>query len=101
MRWLPSWRVVLGTVVVIAAVGAGLFFAAYQSIAVPEPDDFSQAETTNVYYADGETLMGSYAEYDRTSVDFATLPSSRASARRLGVAASVRSCPVSSAIVPS
>ena len=74
MRWLPSWRVVLGTVAVIAAVGAGLFFAAYQSIAVPEPDDFSQAETTNVYYADGETLMGSYAEYDRTSVDFATLP---------------------------
>jgi membrane peptidoglycan carboxypeptidase len=74
MRWLPSWRVVLGTFLTLAAVGAGLFFAAYQSIAIPEPDDFSQAETTNVYYADGETLMGSYAEYDRRSVDFETLP---------------------------
>ncbi|MDX5317907.1 MAG: penicillin-binding protein, partial [Actinomycetes bacterium] len=74
MRWLPSWRVVLGTFLTLAAVGAGLFFAAYQSIAIPEPDDFSQAETTNVYFADGETLMGSYAEFDRRSVDFETLP---------------------------
>ncbi len=74
MRWLPSWRVVVASLALVAAVGVGLFAAAYASISVPEPDDFAQAETTEVYYADGETLMGAFAEYDRRSVDFATLP---------------------------
>lgn len=73
-RWLPSWRVVLGSFLLLVAVGGGLLFAAYQSIAVPEPDDFAQAETTKVYFADGETLMGTFAEYNRESVDIETLP---------------------------
>jgi len=74
VRWLPSWRVVLGTFIALAAVATGLLIAAYASIDVPAPDDFAQAETTEVYFADGTTLMGSFSEYDRRSVDFATLP---------------------------
>jgi len=74
MRWLPSWRVVVATVAAVAALGVGLFVTAYATIDVPEPGDFAQAETTTVYFADGETVMGTFAEYDRRSVDFATLP---------------------------
>lgn len=74
MRWLPSWRVVLGAFVGLGALALGLLVAAYMMIEIPEPDDFSQAQTTNVYFADGETLMGSFSEYDRQPVEFSTLP---------------------------
>ncbi|HLS49864.1 MAG TPA: biosynthetic peptidoglycan transglycosylase, partial [Actinomycetaceae bacterium] len=73
-RWLPSWRVVLGTVVTVIALGLGLFVVAYLTTDIPEPDDFAQAETTTVYYADGETEMGSFATFDRSIVGLATLP---------------------------
>src|SRR5699024_7688903 len=73
-RWLPSWRVVLGTVVTGLAVVVGIFVAAYVTTDIPEPGDFAQAQGTHVYYADDATEMGSFAEYNREIVDFATLP---------------------------
>ncbi|WP_324653294.1 transglycosylase domain-containing protein [Georgenia sp. H159] len=73
-RWLPSWRVVLGTVLTGAAVVIGVVAAAYMTTDIPEPGDFAQAQGTTVYFADGETEMGSFAEYNRESVDLATLP---------------------------
>lgn len=73
-RWLPSWRVVLGTVVTLIAVGIGLFIAAYVTTDIPEPGDFAQAEGSNVYFADDETQMGSFAEYNREIVEMSTLP---------------------------
>lgn len=73
-RWLPSWRVVLGTVITGIALVAGIFAAAYFTTDIPEPDDFAQAQGTHVYFADGETEMGSFAEYNREIVDLDTLP---------------------------
>ncbi|WP_341359683.1 transglycosylase domain-containing protein [Georgenia sp. M64] len=73
-RWLPSWRVVLGVALTAAAVLIGLFAAAYAQTEVPEPDDFALAQSTTVYYADGETPMGSFAEVERASVPLDTLP---------------------------
>ena len=73
-RWLPSWRVVLGTALTGIAVVVGIFAAAYLTTDIPEPGDFAQAQGTHVYFADDETEMGSFAEYNREIVDFDTLP---------------------------
>ncbi|MFC7403898.1 transglycosylase domain-containing protein [Georgenia alba] len=74
MRWLPSWRFVLGAFLACIAAGAAVFAVAYAAIDVPEPDDFALAESTTVYYADGETEMGSFSEVDRQVVQYDSLP---------------------------
>jgi len=73
-RWLPSWRVVLGAFLTLIAIGAGIFAFAYATTEVPEPDDFALAQSTTVYYADGETPMGQFSEVDRQIVALDTLP---------------------------
>ncbi|WP_448073975.1 transglycosylase domain-containing protein [Georgenia yuyongxinii] len=73
-RWLPSWPVVLGAMLTGVAAVLGVFVFAYATTDVPAPDDFALAESTTVYYADGETPMGSFAEVDRESVPLDTLP---------------------------
>ncbi|MDO5723150.1 MAG: transglycosylase domain-containing protein, partial [Flaviflexus sp.] len=73
-RLIPTWRFFVGAFLLLAAVGAGAFGYLYATTDVPEPDDFALAETTTVYYADGETQIGSFAEVRRTSVALDTLP---------------------------
>src|SRR5690625_7165031 len=43
-------------------------------IDVPEPDDFALAQGSTVYYADGETAVGTFADVDREIIDPSTLP---------------------------
>jgi membrane peptidoglycan carboxypeptidase len=75
---VPVYRRILfwaaGLFIAGLAAVAGLFVAAYASISVPEPDDFALAEGTTIYYADGSTTMGRFAEFDRTSVPLDSLP---------------------------
>ncbi|MGC5614686.1 transglycosylase domain-containing protein [Georgenia sp. Z1491] len=75
---VPLWRRLLfwmvGLFVAGVAGAAGLFVAAYASIDVPAPDDFALAEGTTVYFADGETVMGRFAEYDRSSISLDDVP---------------------------
>ena len=73
-RWLPSWRFVLGSFLTVGLLGVGLFFVAYLTTDVPEPDDFALAEGSTVYFADGETPMGTFADVDREIIDPAELP---------------------------
>ncbi|WP_034514624.1 transglycosylase domain-containing protein [Actinomyces slackii] len=73
-RWIPSWRFVLGCFLMGVLAVIGLFAYAYSTIKVPDPSEFAQAQTTTVYYADGTTVMGEFAEIDRTIVDSTTLP---------------------------
>lgn len=58
---------------VIAA--CGIFLFAYQRVTVPEPDAIAKAETTTVFYNDGETELGSFSLINRTIIDTTTLPS--------------------------
>ena len=74
-RWIPSWRFCLGSTLLFIAAVLGLFVYAYSTIKVPEPSEFAQAQTTTVYYADGTTQMGQFAEVNRTIIDASTLPS--------------------------
>ena len=73
-RWIPSWRFVLGTFLLGVLSLIGAFMWAYNTIKVPKPSEFALAQSSTVYYADGSTEMGKFAEIDRVSVDASTLP---------------------------
>ena len=72
-RWLPSWRFVLASFLLLVTALATTFIIAYNVIKVPEPNEFAQAQSTTVYYSDGVTEMGTFAEIDRTIIDASTL----------------------------
>ena len=74
MRWLPSWRFILGSFLLLVCLAVGGFVVAYSMVDVPSPSEFAQAQTTTVYYADGTTKMGEFAEIDRTIIDTSGLP---------------------------
>ncbi|MEN0130457.1 MAG: penicillin-binding protein [Brevundimonas sp.] len=78
-RWLPSWRVVLGTILGIGFLGLGAVVAAYATIEIPEAGKDTSAQTSTIYYApkaDGSRgdVMGTYAVQKRQLVDYDTLP---------------------------
>ncbi|HQR80619.1 MAG TPA: transglycosylase domain-containing protein, partial [Actinomycetota bacterium] len=67
-RWLPSWRLILGSVtalIVLTFIGLGIAVAMIQ---VPKPNDIAVAQTTRIYYDDGKTEIGRIGEANRTSV---------------------------------
>lgn len=65
---------VLGIFAVLIAAGIGLFAYMYITTEIPEPEKFALAEKTTVYYSDGTTEIGSYAEQNREIIDCAVLP---------------------------
>lgn len=73
-RWLPSWRLVLGIILFLAALAVAAFAYLYASTDIPEPSDFADYQTTTVYYSDGATEMGTFAEQNRTIVEGSTIP---------------------------
>ncbi len=64
----------LGTMLAGIAMVVGMVAVAYALVDVPKPNEFAQAQTSTVYYADGTTAMGEFAEVDRTIIDPTTLP---------------------------
>ncbi|WP_424792262.1 transglycosylase domain-containing protein [Pseudactinotalea sp. Z1748] len=64
----------MGAFLTLMALGVGVFVAAYLTIDIPEPEEFAMSESSTVFYADGETPMGSFAEVDRQIIDPDTLP---------------------------
>jgi membrane peptidoglycan carboxypeptidase len=73
-RWIPSWRLLLGLFATGLAAVLIVVVAWYSSVQIPEPSDFADFQTTTVYYADGTTPMGSFAEQNRVIVDGDTIP---------------------------
>ena len=74
MRWIPGWRFFLGCFFLLIAAVATAFIIAYNTVKVPEPSEFAQAQSTTVFYADGTTEMGTFAEINRTIIDTTTIP---------------------------
>ncbi|MDO4791966.1 MAG: transglycosylase domain-containing protein [Buchananella hordeovulneris] len=74
----PLWATILlwltGFFLVSGILGALGFLWAYNTLELPDPDKYAGAQTTTVYYADGTTELGRLSEYNRTIVDFSTLP---------------------------
>jgi penicillin-binding protein 1A len=72
-RWLPSWRIVVGTLITGTALGAGLFVAAWSTTTVPSNMDSINHQATTVYWANGKEL-GTFAEQKREKIALADLP---------------------------
>ena len=64
-RWLPSWRLVLGTAFTLGAIGVGALVFLYSTTHIPDPSEFAEAQTTTVYFADGTTPMGTFGVQKR------------------------------------
>ena len=79
-RNLPLWRsalrwlVFLGVAGIVA--GALTFFALYKLIGIPNANADFQTQTTKVYYADGKTLIGTFATQDRENIGMDQIPAS-------------------------
>ncbi len=73
-RWLPSWRVVVGTFLGFFALGAGVAFAAYATTEVPSNLDSIDNQVTTIYYSDGVTEITKIHNETRVIVELADLP---------------------------
>ncbi|MEJ5914635.1 transglycosylase domain-containing protein [Pseudokineococcus sp. 1T1Z-3] len=66
--------VTTGVLLVGGVVAGGAAFAVgYATTDVPEPTELGQMATTTVYYSDGTTPLGTFAEVNRTPVDTAEI----------------------------
>ena len=78
----PRWkrntkRIALGALIAGCAVlilGFLGLAVRYTMLDVPTPNEFAQAQSSTIYYADGETVMGRLGVADRKIVDISTLP---------------------------
>ncbi|MDR7383170.1 transglycosylase domain-containing protein [Promicromonospora iranensis] len=71
--WVPSWRVVVGTILTGMSLVVGLFTAGWIGWAVPQERPEIGSETTTVYYAN-DKVMGKFAAVDRTIRSLDELP---------------------------
>ena len=55
-------------------LGSAAFAYGYMATDIPDPNEDFQTETTIVYYADGKTELGRFAEQNRTSVALSDIP---------------------------
>jgi membrane peptidoglycan carboxypeptidase len=67
-----KWLLIVGLVGMVVA-GAGFFYL-YKTIDIPNPNKDFQAQTSFVYYADGEDEVGSFATQNRESIPLAKVP---------------------------
>ena len=65
---------ILITILMMVILGSVGFMLAYASVTVPKPGEFAMAQKTTVFYSDGETELGTFAEIDRTIIDTSTIP---------------------------
>ncbi|MEU4360861.1 transglycosylase domain-containing protein [Promicromonospora sp. NPDC023987] len=71
--WVPSWRVVVGTVLTGMSLVVGVFTAGWIGWSVPEERQQVGSETTTVYYAN-DKVMGKFAAVDRTILSLDEMP---------------------------
>ena len=63
---------VLGLVGVVIATGA--FFALYNTIEIPDPNEDFETQTTRVFYSGSENELGQFATQNRESIDLEDMP---------------------------
>ena len=73
-RWIPSLRMIVGAMALFVLAGLGFAVWLYNDTEVPEPSDFALAQTSRVYFADGETEMGQFSEVNRTELPADEVP---------------------------
>jgi membrane peptidoglycan carboxypeptidase len=73
-RWLPSWKLIVGSCVTFVLLLVGSFAAAVAFTTIPEPNEVSRSEKTIVYWNDGESELGRLGESNRISVPLQDMP---------------------------
>ena len=74
-RWLPSWRLLLGTSGGSVAALAGLFAVVYATIDIPGENSLARKQATVYYWADGSQMV-SVGAVNRQSVALGKVPDS-------------------------
>ena len=72
--WVAKWGTVAG--LVMALIAGGAFFYLYQTVEIPDPNEDFETQTSLIYYADGKTELGSFANQDRTIISYDQMPES-------------------------
>ena len=71
MPWWGKTLTAIGTFIVVGIVG---FILAVIFYPIPDANDVAEAQTSVVYYADGETPIGDFGEVKRISVPLSDVP---------------------------
>lgn len=72
LKRVGKWLLVVSLVGTLVLAG-GLVFL-YKTIDIPDPNEDFQTQTSFVYYADGKTSLGQYAEQNRESIPLDEVP---------------------------
>ncbi|MGB0102310.1 MAG: transglycosylase domain-containing protein [Nocardioides sp.] len=67
-----KWLAIVGLVGLLVVTGG--FFYLYSTTDIPDPNEEFETEATFVYYADGETEVGSFATQNRDSIPLKQMP---------------------------
>ena len=72
--FLPSGRQMLWGVLAAFAFAVVLIGIAYASTSIPNPNSFSTAQATTIYYKDGKTVMARFGNTSRIDVPLSKVP---------------------------
>ena len=75
-RLLNTLKVTTIVVLVVALLGIGVVAVAYTRTNLPDPNAAFLTNKSNVYYRDGTTVLGSFADQNRTSLPYSVMPQS-------------------------
>ncbi|MCH9276053.1 penicillin-binding protein [Bifidobacterium amazonense] len=67
-------KILLGLILAGIAAGVGVFAYFYVTTEIPQADKIALASKTTVYYSDGTTQIGSFAEQNREIIECNDLP---------------------------
>lgn len=80
-KGLSAWKIVKRSLLTLfflillgLSAGLTLFLVLYSQTEIPKPAEFAKLQVTTVYYADGKTEIGKFAELNRSIVDTDELP---------------------------
>lgn len=65
---------ILFTLILLVIAVMALFLYTYAKTEIPRPSEFARAQITTVYYADGKTEIGKFAEVNREIIDTTKIP---------------------------
>ncbi|MGB7981870.1 MAG: transglycosylase domain-containing protein [Candidatus Nanopelagicales bacterium] len=79
-RFVPSWKLVLGTLATLTGVGlvlGGILFAyAWLTIEIPEENEVAAAQTSIIYWDNGKSELARLGDTNRISVPIDEIPES-------------------------
>jgi membrane peptidoglycan carboxypeptidase len=73
-RLIAALKVTAIVVLAVALLGIGVVAVAYTRTNLPDPNAAFLTNKSNVYYRDGTTVLGSFADQNRSSIPYSDMP---------------------------